>query len=330
MAEPSENRVAVYIDFDNIVISRYDQVFKRGDFVKDRPAMQGGERSRDSEKFTQRSAEAKVNVDAILDFAASFGTIAISRAYADWSATVNASYRRQLVDRAIDLVQLFPVTTSMKNGADIRLSVDVIEDLFHVADITHVVLVAGDSDYIALAQRSKRLGRFVIGIGVAGATSQALTAACDRFFSYEDLPGIADEVPDDVADDVAVPVVEEPTKAVRAPATAKTRSGATKEQEEKPTEESSQMSNPAASKLLIRALNVGQSSDNADDSGWLPTAFVKLQMKRMDARFNERSLGFKNFTEFVNSRGNIAEMDKASQNQRMRLRPGFTPRTAAE
>lgn len=30
MAEPGESRVAVYIDFDNIVISRYDQIHGRG------------------------------------------------------------------------------------------------------------------------------------------------------------------------------------------------------------------------------------------------------------------------------------------------------------
>jgi hypothetical protein len=32
MTEPGDTRVAVYIDFDNIVISRYDQVHGRGQF----------------------------------------------------------------------------------------------------------------------------------------------------------------------------------------------------------------------------------------------------------------------------------------------------------
>ena len=42
---------------------------------------------------------------------------------------------------------------------------------FQHPDITHVVIVAGDSDYVPLAQRCKRLGRYVVGIGVAGSTS---------------------------------------------------------------------------------------------------------------------------------------------------------------
>ena len=36
MPEISEPRVAVYLDFDNIVISRYDQVHGRGHFMRDR------------------------------------------------------------------------------------------------------------------------------------------------------------------------------------------------------------------------------------------------------------------------------------------------------
>ena len=85
---------------------------------------------------------------------------------------MNADYRGQLVSRAVDLVQLFPAAAYAKNGADIRLAVDAVEDMFRLPDLTHVVIVAGDSDYIALAQRCRRLGRYVVGVGVAGSTSR--------------------------------------------------------------------------------------------------------------------------------------------------------------
>ena len=91
----------------------------------------------------------------------------MTRAYADWSVPANAAYRKALVDRAVDLVQLF-AAAGTKNGADIRLAVDTVEDLSRHPDITHVTLVAGDSDFVPLAQRCKRMGRFVVGIGVAG------------------------------------------------------------------------------------------------------------------------------------------------------------------
>src|SRR5690606_28490312 len=91
-------------------------------------------------------------------------------------------------------LQLF-ATSGTKNGADIRLSIDAVNDLVDHADLTHVVIVGGDSDYIALAQRCRRMGRFVVGIGVTGSTSRALVAACDEFSDYGDLPGVRTVVP---------------------------------------------------------------------------------------------------------------------------------------
>ena len=100
---------------------------------------------------------AHVSVAAVLEYAASFGTVAISRAYADWSSPVNARYRTDLVEASVDLVQMFPLSGS-KNGADIRLAIDVIDDLSRYDYVNHVLIVAGDSDYVSLAQRCNGLG----------------------------------------------------------------------------------------------------------------------------------------------------------------------------
>jgi uncharacterized LabA/DUF88 family protein len=180
MTESGTTRVAVYLDFDNIVISRYDQVHGRNSF------------QRDKTKWLERDRLelARVDVGAIIDFASSFGTLVLTRAYADWSADVNSAYHRQLVGRAVDLVQLFRAAAYGKNGADIRLAVDAVEDVFPLPNLTHVVIVGGDSDYIALAHRCKRLGRYVVGIGMAGASTRSLAAACDEFVTYDALPGI--------------------------------------------------------------------------------------------------------------------------------------------
>jgi len=182
------DRVAVYIDFDNVVISRYDNLHGDGAWRKDearhhRPDLTS------ADPVDVKLAQAEVDLGAIIDYAASFGVVAMTRAYADWSVPANAAYKKALVDRAVDLVQLF-AAAGTKNGADIRLAVDAVEDLSNHRDITHVTLVAGDSDYVPLAQRCKRLGRFVVGIGVAGSTSRALVNACDEFQSYEALPGL--------------------------------------------------------------------------------------------------------------------------------------------
>ena len=195
MPTTAEPRVALYFDFDNIVISRYDQLHGDSQYRKDTSrtkAVSAGTVA------AERLKQATVDIDAVLDFAATFGTIAIARAYADWSTPVNASYRGQLIDRAVDLVQLFPLSAT-KNGADIRLAVDAVEDMFRIDDLSHIVIVAGDSDYVALAQKAKRLGRYVVGIGVAGGTSRALTAACDEYADYDALLATDAAVRDDEA-----------------------------------------------------------------------------------------------------------------------------------
>ena len=276
-------RVAVYLDFDNIVISRYDQVHGRNSFQKDKA------RGLENDKLTK----ATVDVGAIIDFASSFGTLVLTRAYADWSADLNAGYRGQLVGRAVDLVQLFPAAAYGKNGADIRLAVDAVEDMFRLPDLTHVVIVGGDSDYIALAQRCKRLGRYVVGIGVAGASSGSLAAACDEFVTYDALPGIPTVAP------------EPPKKS--------TRRAKSKEADDEPEPADPQA---AATGLLERALRIGHEKDDAD---WLHNSAVKAQMKRMDPSFSEKSLGFRSFSDFLRARSDVVDLDESSTTRMVRL-----------
>ena len=294
MPEPVDSRVAVYIDFDNIIISRYAQVhptFKRDQLRN----------FTDDAAMKARLDDATVDIGAILDYASSFGTIVISRAYADWSLPVNAAYQRQLISRAVDLTQMFP-TSATKNGADIRLAVDVVEDLFRLDTITHVVIVAGDSDYISLAQRAKRLDRYVVGIGVAGSVSSSLADACSEFASYDDLPGV--EKPRRtraVAEPVetkAAPVVEtvEPVVPVKTPVNLRG-------------------DRDKAAVLLKRALDLGEK----DDENWQHSSAVKQQMKRMDPKFNEKALEFSSFMEFVESRPKLVEVKKEGQARMLRL-----------
>ncbi|MDP7702061.1 MULTISPECIES: NYN domain-containing protein [unclassified Mycobacterium] len=281
----SATRVAVYFDFDNIVISRYDQVHGRNTFQRDKA------KGLDKEKLRA----ATVDLGAIMDFASSFGTLVLTRAYADWSAEVNAAYHGQLVGRAVDLVQLFPAAAYGKNGADIRLAVDAVEDMFRLPDLTHVVIVGGDSDYIALAQRCKRLGRYVVGIGVAGASSQSLAAACDEFVTYDALPGIS-------------------TTAASPPPKKRARRAGSGEPDEEPAAPDPQV---AATSLLERALRIGLEKDDVD---WLHNSVVKAQMKRMNPSFSEKSLGFKSFSDFLRSRSDVVELDESTTTRMVRLK----------
>ena len=279
----------------------------------------------------------------------------VNRAYADWSVPVNASYQRQLMSRAVDLNQLFTTTTrGTKNGADIRLAVDVVEDLFRLPDLTHVIIVAGDSDYIALAQKSKRLGRFVVGIGVAGSTSTSLAAACDEFEDYDSLPGIekvaaapaesttaataattggrrgsgrraSTAAPVDTAGategadaaDAEEQPQKAPTRSRRVTIPTFSHSDDTSYDEPEPAEDIDPQT--VATELLVRALQIGHAKGDADE--WLNTGTVKNQMRRMDPSFNEKPLGYRSFTDFLSSRSDVAELEEEGPQRLIRLRP---------
>ncbi|KHL15871.1 uncharacterized LabA/DUF88 family protein [Mumia flava] len=339
MAEPGDTRVAVYIDFDNIVISRYDQVNGRNQFQRDRQKVSVPAGTDPDPEVTEKLERAGVDIGAIIDYASSYGTLVLTRAYADWSAPINADYRGQLVGRAVDLVQLFPAAAYGKNGADIRLAVDAVEDMFRLPDLTHVVIVAGDSDYIALAQRCKRLGRYVVGVGVAGSTSKSLAAACDEMITYDALPGIEPPPAAEAAPKKSTrkrttkkathdeAETAEPAAPEEAAAPARGRSGAKKRtssaqapvftepgsDEQEPEPEDLQA---VATRLLARALRLGHEKDDAD---WLHSSVVKSQMKRMDPSFNEKALGYKSFSDFVKSRDDLAELDESSTARLVRL-----------
>ncbi|HET6671849.1 MAG TPA: NYN domain-containing protein [Agromyces sp.] len=358
MPASAEPRVALYFDFDNIVISRYDQVHGDGAYRKDTSRKTAAS----SPETVKKLAAATVDIDAVLDFAATFGTIAIARAYADWSTPVNASYRGQLIDRAVDLVQLFPLSAT-KNGADIRLSVDAVEDMFRIEDLTHIVIVAGDSDYVALAQKSKRLGRYVVGIGVAGGTARALTAACDEFADYDTLLATDAAVADDEAEPQVAAPAPEPEPEPAASAAPRSRRASSRSVKAKATDAAAEpaaaatdaaaepaaaeVEPPAASgkkastksgakengadeaapatgtrnpgRLLLKALELLRAKN---DEEWQPSSAVKNQMLRMDPSFQERRLGFGSFTDFVKSRGGVVELDETEDNRnRIRIRP---------
>jgi len=191
-----------------------------------------------------------------------------------------------------------------------------VEDMFRLPDLTHVVIVAGDSDYIALAQRCRRLGRYVVGVGVAGSTSRALAAACDELVTYDALPGIT---PDDASQQATA-------RTAGAQAGRQGSGGAAPPQSSRRTRRSgtdldSEDPQQVATNLLERALRLGQEKDDAD---WLHSSAVKSQMRRMDPSFSERALGYRSFSDFVKSREGIAELDETNPARLVRLNPAMT------
>ena len=155
MAE--EERIALYIDFENLALGARD----RGE---------------------------KLDMSVVMDALSERGRVISRRAYADWN--LFAEHRQGLVGQRIEMIEI-PQRTGMvrKNAADIKLAVDALELALQREFVTTFVIASGDSDFTPLVLKLRELNKRVIGVGVEGSTSELLPGACDEFLFYERLLG---------------------------------------------------------------------------------------------------------------------------------------------
>lgn len=161
--------VALYWDFENLHASLYEDLHGEGAY--------GG---KPDNRF--KVQDPLVDIQSIVDMATSFGPVAINRAYCNWQYF--GRYRDTLLQTAMELVQLFPPGGSAKNGADIRLSLDAMEDLARLPHISCVIVVGGDSDFTPLSQKIKAAGRTLIGVGAPKSTNRHWASSCHEFRYY--------------------------------------------------------------------------------------------------------------------------------------------------
>jgi hypothetical protein len=163
--------VALYWDFENLHAALVEARAGEGAYAKP------------DARF--KVQEPLVDVQAIVDLAASYGPLAINRAYANWQYL--GRYRDALLQAAIDLVQMFPPGASAKNGADIRLCLDAMEDIGRHDHVGTVIVVGGDSDFMPLAQKIKAAGRTLAGVGARANTNRHWARSCHEFRYYDTL-----------------------------------------------------------------------------------------------------------------------------------------------
>jgi uncharacterized LabA/DUF88 family protein len=167
---PIQRSVALYWDFENLHAGLCEEKAPGSYAVPDN-------------RF--KVQDPLVDVQAVVDMARTFGPLAIDRAYCNWQFF--GRYRDVLLQNAMELVQLFPPGGAAKNGADIRLSLDAMEDIARHPHIGTVVIVAGDSDFMPLSQKLKAAGLKVVGAGTQKATNRHWASSCDEFRYYESL-----------------------------------------------------------------------------------------------------------------------------------------------
>ena len=166
-----QKSVALYWDFENLHASLSEARLGEGSYNKP------------DGRF--KAQEPLIDVQAVIELAASLGPLAINRAYCNWQFF--GRYREALMQGSVELIQLFPPGASAKNGADIRLCLDALEDLGRFDHIGTVVIVGGDSDFMPLAQKIKAAGRTLIGVGDRKSTTAHWAKSCHAFHYYENL-----------------------------------------------------------------------------------------------------------------------------------------------
>lgn len=134
----------------------------------------------------------RFDINRVLERLVEKGKIVVKKAYADWSRFAN--YTAPLHEAAIELIEIPRRAVTGKNSADIRLCVDAMDLAYSKDHIDTFVIVSGDSDFSPLVSKLKELGKHVIGLGLAEATSDLLRDNCDEFIYYDDLGHAAKSV----------------------------------------------------------------------------------------------------------------------------------------
>src|SRR5712664_242197 len=127
----------------------------------------------------------RFDIARVLERLVEKGKILAKKAYADWSRF--QPYTGPLHEAAIELIEIPRRSLTGKNSADIRLCVDAIDLAYSTEHIDTFVIVSGDSDFSPLVSKLKENGKYVIGLGMQGSTSELLRDNCDEFIYYEDL-----------------------------------------------------------------------------------------------------------------------------------------------
>lgn len=292
-----ERSVALYWDFENLHAGLCEErepgAYARGDF-----------------RF--KPQEPLVDVNAVVALAASFGPIAINRAYCNWQFF--GRYRDALLQNAVELIQMFPPGGAAKNGADIKLCLDATEDISRFAHIGTVIIVGGDSDFMPVSQKIKAAGRYLVGVGTRKATNRHWAKSCHEFRYYETVIEVAKGAAGEATAAVGEAAAESPLPelAPLAAEAGKAAAGGTAVD----TAASSE-AGASAKDLLMRAIRL-----LADKKGepWVSKAAVGSMIKRLDPTFDLAGNGYSSFSAMLKAFDAVVEERKGESGHQVRLR----------
>ncbi len=263
-SDASEERLALYIDHENVAIGARDIGYR-------------------------------FDLQPLLEALAERGRLILRRAYADWNLFKDD--RRGVVDANVELIEIPQRTDSVrKNAADIQMAVDAMELALTRDFVSTFVIVSGDSDFTPLVSKLRELNKRVIGVGVKGSTSAKLPSACDEFIFYDRLDGIPRREKQEPSQGRAKKSSHGVKKATKASTTKQAATGDETAAVEVSSPASSQKQDlRKLERLITRTLSGIQSST----AGAVLASNLKRTLLRKDPTFNEADFGFRGFRELL-------------------------------
>jgi uncharacterized LabA/DUF88 family protein len=143
-------------------------------------------------KWSLRDIGLVPNISSILDAARERGRVVAALAYADWQQGGHHLDPPNLYRAGISPIYIpsrlggeAKVLKVLKNSADVKLAVDTIDYANTFPNVKIFVIVSGDADLVHLATYLRMQGKYVVAIGVSGASSTHLMDSVDEFLLYD-------------------------------------------------------------------------------------------------------------------------------------------------
>ena len=266
--DPTEERLALFIDHENVAIGARDIGYR-------------------------------FDIAPLIEALAERGRLVVRRAYADWN--LFREDRQEMANGNVELIEIPQKSgTVRKNAADIQMAVDAIELAFTRDFVSTFVIVSGDSDFTPLVSKLRELNKRVIGVGLKGSTSAKLPPACDEFLFYDRLDG-APLRQGSSSPGPSRPKKQGGGKGSRGGGSAEPKpavggSAQPNEVVAAPASTSQKQSLKELERQITRTLTGLQSSSAA---GAIQASNLKRALLRKDPTFSEQDLGFRGFRELL-------------------------------
>lgn len=129
-----------------------------------------------------------VDVEAVMDYARSFGQVLVNEAFGNWHWM--SRYQQPLLLEETALFHVFPENPYSPADVFPTMVARIKRFIQDNEDVNKVILVGMDKDYVQLVEDLKALGCHVNGVGTDSLKDEELREACDEFKDYYELPGV--------------------------------------------------------------------------------------------------------------------------------------------